>query len=126
MRPKFPGNILSESVQNAQAPLRREAVPGRYLVGSLLNSLPGFGLGYLVTGHRRLFRVSLLVWMAPGAVLMVGLAGDARCPRDPYDMFSRLVPWGFLIFGGALGVLVVNLFTTIHLFVLGASKLKSR
>ena len=50
------------------------AGPKRLFVGSLLNLAPGFGLGYLVAVQRRLFRVSLFVWVVAGAVIMVGLA----------------------------------------------------
>ena len=129
LRRSLDRNAPSESPPKRQSQFREMAGPKRLFVGSLLNLAPGFGMGYLVAVQRRLFRVSLFVWVVAGAVIMVGLAGDARCARqdhDPYDMFAYLVPWGFMIFGGALGVLVVNLSSSIHLFVLGATKLWSR
>ncbi len=95
----------------------------RVLLASLLNLVPGFGLGYLVVGRWRGFGICLLAWTIPAAATIVGFVGLSTCKGGGLECLAWLLPF---VFGLALGVFGVNLPSAIHLFVPSLKRLRGR
>ena len=120
-----PGHPRSETPSNEpRTQLHQERGAWLLLLATLLNLIPGFGLGYLVVGKRRALWKSLLGWAIPGFVAIFSyFAIETGLLCDPEPLYG-CVEWALLFMAGlTLGFLAVNLPGAIHLFIIFVKRL---